>query len=83
MSHHEDTIRLRHMPDHAVKAVELTRGRRREDLDTDRTLNLALVRLMAIIGEASARVTPATQDAAIACYFAHSSGSGPVWLLSK
>ncbi|MCY4651657.1 MAG: DUF86 domain-containing protein [Dehalococcoidia bacterium] len=34
----------------------MTRGRSRDDLDTDRTLNLSLVRLMEVVGEASRRV---------------------------
>ncbi len=62
MSRRDDTISLRHMLDHAVEAVELVRGRCRGDLDTDRLLNLALVRLLEIIGEAARRVTPATQE---------------------
>jgi uncharacterized protein with HEPN domain len=63
MSRHEDTVRLRHMLDHALEAVDLARGRSRSDLDTDRTLNLALVRLLEIIGEAARHVTPAGQAA--------------------
>ena len=53
MSRHEDTVRLRHMLGHALEAVDLSRGRQRGDLDTDRTLNLALVRLLEVIGEAA------------------------------
>lgn len=34
----------------------MVRGRTRDDLDSDRMLNLALVRLMEIVGEAAARV---------------------------
>ena len=34
----------------------MARGRQRADLDTDRQLNLALVRLLEIIGEAANRV---------------------------
>ena len=34
----------------------MVKNRSRTDLDTDRMLNLALVRLMEIIGEAAARV---------------------------
>ena len=34
----------------------MTRNRSREDLDADRMLNLALVRLMEVVGEASRRV---------------------------
>lgn len=45
------------MLDHAREAVELARGRSREDLDRDRLLNLALVRLLEIVGEAAARVS--------------------------
>lgn len=60
MSRHEDDIRLRHMLDHAREAVTMTRGSARADLDTDRRLNLALVRLLEIVGEAAARV-PAEQ----------------------
>lgn len=40
----------------------MTRGRQREDLDRDRMLQLALVRLVEIVGEAAARVTPETQE---------------------
>jgi uncharacterized protein with HEPN domain len=60
MSRHEGDVRLRHMLDHAREAVTMTRGSARADLDTDRRLNLALVRLLEIVGEAAARV-PAEQ----------------------
>lgn len=45
-------VRLRHIFDAAQEAVAFTRNRKREDLDTDRMLNLSLVRLLEIIGEA-------------------------------
>ena len=57
MTRHDDEIRLRHMLDHAREAIAVTAGRSRSDLDTDRLLELALVRLVEIIGEAAARVT--------------------------
>jgi uncharacterized protein with HEPN domain len=57
MSRHNDLIRLRHMLDHATEAVELTQGKTRNDLDSDRLLGLALVRLLEIIGEAANRVS--------------------------
>lgn len=57
MSRHDDSVRLRHMLDHAREAVAMARGRQRHELDADRQLNLALVRLIEIIGEAAARVT--------------------------
>ncbi len=62
MTRHDETARLRHMLDHAAEAVEMARGRRREDLDRDRQLNLSLVRLLEIVGEAAARVSPAARQ---------------------
>jgi len=62
MSRHESEIRLRHMLDHAREAVAMAPGKRREDLDTDRKLNLSLVRLLEIIGEAASR-TPVDERA--------------------
>lgn len=56
MTRHDPMVRVRHMLDHAREAVEMVRGRSRLDLDTDRQLNLALVRLMEVVGEAAARV---------------------------
>jgi uncharacterized protein with HEPN domain len=49
------------MREHAAEAIEMTRGKRRKDLDNDRMLELALVRLVEIVGEAAARVTPETR----------------------
>jgi uncharacterized protein with HEPN domain len=43
------------MLDHAREAVAMVRGRSRADIDADRQLNLALVRLLEIVGEAAAR----------------------------
>lgn len=56
MSQHDAEIRLRHMLSHAEEAISLVRGRTRADLDRDRLLNLALVRLVEIVGEAAKRV---------------------------
>ena len=56
MTRHDPMVRVHHMLDHSREAVELTRGRPRADLDRDRLLNLALVRLVEIIGEAASRV---------------------------
>ncbi len=49
MPRHDTILRLRHMLDHAKEAVTTTQGKTRTDLDTDRLLNLALVRLLEII----------------------------------
>ena len=43
------------MLDHAREAVIMIHGKARTDIDADRQLNLALVRLLEIIGEAAAR----------------------------
>ncbi len=56
MSQHNSSVSLRHMLDHALEAVAMTTGKKRADLDKDRQLNLALVRLLEIIGEAASRV---------------------------
>jgi uncharacterized protein with HEPN domain len=56
MSRHDTLIALRHMLDYARESVELSKGRSRQDLDDDRTFNLAQARLLEIIGEAANRV---------------------------
>jgi uncharacterized protein with HEPN domain len=53
----EGDLRLRHMLDHAKEAVIMARGRTRAELDSDRQLNLSLVRLLEIVGEAAGRVS--------------------------
>lgn len=62
MTRHDDRIRLLHMLEHAVEAVQMIREHTRADLDTDRKLNLALVRLVEIIGEAATRMSPEVRN---------------------
>lgn len=50
------------MLDHAIETVAIAAAHTRADLDTDRKLNLALARLVEIIGEAAARVSPESQE---------------------
>lgn len=57
MTRHDEVTRLWHMLDHASEAIEMAGGRRREDLDKDRMLNLSLVRLVEIVGEAATHVS--------------------------
>ena len=57
MTRHDDRVRLRHMLDHAREAVAMITGKGRTDLQRQRMLELALVRLIEIIGEAAARVS--------------------------
>ncbi len=54
----DDNVRIRHMLDAAREAVAFVEGRSRPDLDTDRKLNLSLVRLLEIIGEAARGISP-------------------------
>ena len=56
MSRRDPRVYIHHMLDHAAEASEMTQGRSRADLDTDMMLNLSLVRLMEVVGEASRRV---------------------------
>ena len=53
MAHHDDSVSLRQMLDHAREAFDLVQRRDRADLDRDRVLSLALVQLCQIIGEAA------------------------------
>jgi uncharacterized protein with HEPN domain len=48
-----DETRLRHILDAVREAVGFSEGRLRSDLDKNRMMSLALVRLLEIIGEAS------------------------------
>lgn len=61
MSRRSDTDRLWHMLTHAREAVAFSVGRKREELENDRLLELALVRLVEVIGEAAARVSSECQ----------------------
>jgi uncharacterized protein with HEPN domain len=61
MTQHNDMIRLRHMLDHAKEAVALIAGKYKTELQNDRVLELALIRLVDIVGDASAKVSSTTQ----------------------
>ena len=56
MSQHNDEIRFRHILDHSREALGMIQGKKRSDLDSNRMLELSLVRLVEIIGEAATRV---------------------------
>ena len=62
MSRRDTTVSLRHMLDHAKEAVSIAGAKTRADLDKDRLLNLALVRLLEIIGEAANRMPKGERD---------------------
>lgn len=57
MSGNDPLQPLRHMLDSAEEALSLIQGKTRKDLDDDRLLNLSLVRLLEIVGEAANRVS--------------------------
>ena len=57
----DDLTQLRHMIDAGKEAVELARGKTRDEIENERTLNLSLVRLIEVVGEAGSRVSPEVQ----------------------
>jgi uncharacterized protein with HEPN domain len=62
MSQRDDAVPIRHMLEHAREALSLVSGRSREELHSHRMLQLALTRLVEIVGEAAGRVSPETQS---------------------
>jgi len=63
MSRHDDAVRLRHMLDAARKAVSLVGGKSRPEVAVDELAQLALARLLEIVGEAAGKVSPEYQAA--------------------
>jgi uncharacterized protein with HEPN domain len=63
MSRHDDAVRLRHMLDAARKAVSLVAGKARPEIAADELAQLALARLLEIVGEAAGKVSPDYQAA--------------------
>ena len=57
MTQHDPTVRMRHMLDRAKEAVDLLVGKEKADLFRNRVLELALVRLVEIVGEAANRLS--------------------------
>jgi uncharacterized protein with HEPN domain len=53
-----DEIRIRHILDAARESVDFSYGQSREDLSRNRMLNLSLVRLLEMIGEAARGLSP-------------------------
>lgn len=60
----QDEVRLRHMLDAARAAMAFLEGRTREALDSDQMFAFAVVRAIEIVGEAAARISDETQQAA-------------------
>jgi uncharacterized protein with HEPN domain len=57
----EDRVRLRHVVDALSSAIRFTKGRRREELDSDEMLAFALVHALQIVGEAAGKVSAETR----------------------
>ena len=58
MTWNDPWIRVRHMRDHAQEAIQLLGEKTLDELESDRTVQLALVQLIEIVGEAASRVAP-------------------------
>lgn len=59
----DDAVRVRHMLDAARTAAGFARQHERADLDTNEIAAHGLVRLIEIVGEAAARVSPTARAA--------------------
>jgi len=53
-----DAYRLAHMLEYAREAIGIAESRQRADLETNRLLELALLRLLETLGEAASKVSP-------------------------
>lgn len=62
MSRRDDTVFLVDMLNHAREAVELLGNTRLDDLMSDRVTELALRKLVEIVGEAASRTSATTQE---------------------
>ena len=62
MSKHDDGVSLKDRLGHAHEAMELLGDANREELGGNRVMQLALTRLVEIVGEAANRVSQSTQQ---------------------
>jgi len=56
MTQRDPTVALRHMLDNAVEAIEMLGNQSNEQVHQNRMLQLALIRLVEVVGEAANRV---------------------------
>lgn len=56
MSKRDPLVRVRHMRDHAQKAVQMAAGRTRAELDRNEMLRFAPIHLVELVGEAASHV---------------------------
>lgn len=57
MLDYKDKVRLHHMLDYSKEAFSMVQGKSRKDIDSDRTLNLSLLRLLEMVGEAANKIS--------------------------
>lgn len=57
MSRRDPRLPFFQIREHVKEIIEISEGKSREDLDQDRIYNLAITRLIEIIGEAANRVS--------------------------
>ena len=57
MSKIDNLSRLLHMRDAAIEAIDFASGRRRDELNINRMLTLALVKDIEIVGEAASKIS--------------------------
>jgi uncharacterized protein with HEPN domain len=62
MTQRDPLLRLRHMHDYAAEAIELLGNKSVEEVEADRLLQLALVRLVEVVGEAASQVPADFRD---------------------
>ncbi|WP_036483187.1 DUF86 domain-containing protein [Myxosarcina sp. GI1] len=62
MTKSDDLTRFKHIQQAAKEAISFVEGRSRKDLDKERMLSLALVRLIEIIGEAANNISSQKQE---------------------
>ena len=59
----DDPTRLRHILEAAEEAILFSEGLNRDDLESNRAIQFAIVRCIEIIGEAAARLSQELRDA--------------------
>jgi uncharacterized protein with HEPN domain len=62
MSQRDPRVALEQMRSHTREALAILEGRKRPELDSDRLLCLAVVRLLEVVGEAATRVPPEVRE---------------------
>ena len=62
MTRHDPLVRIRHMRDHAREAIEMLGDKALDELLSNRMLQLALIQLIAIVGEAATQVNEETRE---------------------